>query len=625
VPNVLNVLLSEAVRLLVQLDRTHVTIRVRTLSEIGDLALLMIRRYPHAFFHAFFLGAFAWIVANAILLGWLPAAFLGEGVFESDAVFEQYRYVFWMITLVFLQTPIAGALTTYSLGQSIFEKQPTLRKTIRDVRAMFWPLVWVLGVKRLAIPAMLVVALRWDQPASGFFDVFVPICFMLLAALVRSSRPFVGEMIVLERCPIRGKTEHVITLKRRSKALHSPMASELGGRFLTISMTLFVLLACLFFSMVWLRGLLFGVWAPDALAMHVFFPLSLWLIASFSVVVKLLNYLDARIRLEGWEVELAIRAEAIRQFGEDAMDVPVRPNTPTPVATPAAPLPTAPASASAGPGANAPGAASVITNVLLLLGFLIALSIGGTAVADSPAIDDTPVVADSVWFDSDTRSLRPIELEDSRVDSENRDSRWLPKPEKPAAKAAPAAAKPAVTSWYSGITIWNVIGWFFLLLLIGALVAMLVYLFANSAFEFRPDLVNSAAVQHHSLDEQTKQRIAKLPAELRDTNVNPRAELERLMNAGDFDRAIIFLYGHQLLLLDRIGWLRLSRWKTNNQYVRETRQSHTDVGDQLGQTARAFEQSYFGKHSITAEMFEPLWQDNLRIEQIISNGGTATA
>ena len=35
-------------------------------------------------------------------------------------------------------------------------------------------------------------------------------------------------------------------------------------------------------------------------------------------MVRLLSYLDTRIRLEGWEVELAIRVEAMRQFGEDA-------------------------------------------------------------------------------------------------------------------------------------------------------------------------------------------------------------------------------------------------------------------------------------------------------------------
>jgi len=49
----------------------------------------------------------------------------------------------------------------------------------------------------------------------------------------------------------------------------------------------------------------------------VFFPLSLWCVAGISVIIRILNYLDTRIRLEGWEVELSVRAEALRQFGSD--------------------------------------------------------------------------------------------------------------------------------------------------------------------------------------------------------------------------------------------------------------------------------------------------------------------
>ena len=86
-----------------QLDRTHVAIRVRTLSEIGDLSLVMIRRYPEAVFQAFFLGAAFWIVADLLLLGWLPLQSPREDVFGDDSSGDQFRYLFWMATLVFLQ------------------------------------------------------------------------------------------------------------------------------------------------------------------------------------------------------------------------------------------------------------------------------------------------------------------------------------------------------------------------------------------------------------------------------------------------------------------------------------------------------------------------------------------
>jgi hypothetical protein len=45
------------------------------------------------------------------------------------------------------------------------------------------------------------------------------------------------------------------------------------------------------------------------------YPLSLWMVAGFMTVVRFLGYLDLRIRHEGWETELLLRAEASRLAG----------------------------------------------------------------------------------------------------------------------------------------------------------------------------------------------------------------------------------------------------------------------------------------------------------------------
>ncbi|EMI58193.1 hypothetical protein [Rhodopirellula sallentina] len=634
-----------------QLDETHVAIRVRTLSEIGDLSLLMIRRYPKAFFHAFFAGAAVWILADLLLLGWLPNRFDRQDIFAGEGDTDRWRYVYWMCTLVFLQAPIAGVLTTYTLGQAIFDKQPTLRSAIGEVRRMFWPLLWTLGVRRLVIPAMIFAMLQWGQEADALLDFVIPTGLIFCAALIRSNRPFVPEMILLERCPLRSKNENTITLKRRSKALHSPMSSDLGGRFITVSMTLLVLLACVYFALVWTRGIGLGNWSADRFTMLVFFPLSLWLIASLSVVVRLLGYLDARIRLEGWEVELAIRAEAIRQFGEDSMSVPLNPvrqvhrqtkdkaSQPHPDgAAEASDIDPAPAVEPPGtpqqdqtgnPAENIQIESGKGTTTLLWVGWVVGLACGlasSSPVIASPPIRmpivavvaDTAIVSESVWYDAEAKEVRAIELQDTRVDTENRDSRWLNRPKPP---PKPPAAPTPTTSWWGDISFGNIIGWMLLACVVVGLVALLMYVFANSSFDFRPDALSQSVVHSRTLDEQTKQRISELPAELRDTNVNPRSELERLIAAGDFDRAIIYLYGHQLLMLDRAGHLRLSRWKTNKQYVRESKQTDQEIGLQLNQTVDAFEHSYFGRHSLTRERFEDLWQNNLQIENALNMTG----
>ena len=55
-----------------QLDQTHVVIRLRKFTEIGDLSLIMIRRYPGALLIGFGMGAIGWAILNTLLLGWIP-------------------------------------------------------------------------------------------------------------------------------------------------------------------------------------------------------------------------------------------------------------------------------------------------------------------------------------------------------------------------------------------------------------------------------------------------------------------------------------------------------------------------------------------------------------------------
>lgn len=306
-----------------QLDQTHVVIRLRTLSEIGDLALVMIRRYPASLLIGFAIGAVPWMIANAAILAWIPIVEAGYGLDDEEAMVEICRYLFWMATLVVAQTPAAGVMTTVYLGQAVFEQRPTWSSVYGEAKRQFARWFWALGVVRLAVPAMVVVAIRWGQPASGFWDAAVPIGILLYIAIVRSSRPFLPEILMLEQCPLRSKNEQVITARRRSKSLHGPMASDLSGRFMAVSAILGVLFLSVMYTILWARGIATGAWSfLDLVVLLIVYPLALWTVAGISVLVRLLNYLDTRIRLEGWEVELAVRAEAIRQFGADYGMVP---------------------------------------------------------------------------------------------------------------------------------------------------------------------------------------------------------------------------------------------------------------------------------------------------------------
>lgn len=244
-----------------QLDRTHVVIRLRSLSEIGDLAMVMIRRYPASLLIGLTVGASIWAVANALLLSWIPITEAAYGLNDEEAITEVARYIAWMGLLVMLQAPAAGVLTTRYLGQAVFEHRPTWSNVIRQVRGKFWGWFWVLGWRRLAIPAMIVLALRWGQPFDGFFDVTVPFIIWLAAAYARSVRPFSPEILLLEQCPLRRRSggENEITMRQRSLSLHTPMASELASRFVVISFTLFGLLLSVFYTLMWIRGIAFEI------------------------------------------------------------------------------------------------------------------------------------------------------------------------------------------------------------------------------------------------------------------------------------------------------------------------------------------------------------------------------
>ncbi|MEM6688892.1 MAG: hypothetical protein AAF664_05660, partial [Planctomycetota bacterium] len=108
-----------------------------------------------------------------------------------------------------------------------------------------------------------------------------------------------------------------ITARRRSSALHSMMSGELFSRMVVVSVTSGGAIAAFALSLQTFRGVVTGIWQPSLIWSFVFVPpFSLWLVASGTVVLRLLNYLDTRIRLEGWEVELLVRAEAARLRGD---------------------------------------------------------------------------------------------------------------------------------------------------------------------------------------------------------------------------------------------------------------------------------------------------------------------
>ncbi|MDB4633765.1 hypothetical protein OAG76_00020 [Rubripirellula sp.] len=235
----------------------------------------------------------------------------------------------------------------------------------------------------------------------------------------------------------------------------------------------------------------------------------------------------------------------------------------------------------------------------------------------------------TVWFDAEQNRLKPIDVEPQTDDSLNRNSRWLPKPPPVMSNKGPNSLTPPQANnggaagtgaglFNTGLSMRNVLGWLILGIIVLSGVVAIFYALSRADLQTKKGGKGSnKALSGKTPDEQTLERMKHLPKELRRTDVNLRSEAQRLMLASQYDQAIILLFAHQLLLLDRYGMLRLNRGKTNRKYIRETRATNEQVATCLEATIASFERSYFGRHKITRNEFADTWRLNEQLEMRI--------
>ncbi len=255
--------------------------------------------------------------------------------------------------------------------------------------------------------------------------------------------------------------------------------------------------------------------------------------------------------------------------------------------------------------------------------FVLALSSVAATVlrADDVAAPTEGALSSTPWYDPDSAELVPVRVETVTDDSAHRDSRWLPEAQRVRKQGSWSASASGGSGsgsglFGTGLTWGNLFGWTVLVLILLAVVALLLYVFSKADFDMGGGTKGRVATDGDT-DEQTVERMKQLPAELRRTGIDLREEALRLMEQSEFEQAVILLFGHQLLLLDRAGLLRLSRGKTNGRYVRETRAIDPALARRLDTTVTSFERSYFGRHSIDADEFARLWENNVGLEKAV--------
>ncbi len=205
---------------------------------------------------------------------------------------------------------MATAAATVFLGDSMFMQPPTFKQVLKTLRQNFWRLFVCQGLLRGVLVAWLLVGtLSPDNVMPG--DFLLP---MLAAALLllRGLRPYINEIILLERNPLRASDPRTITIGRRSSKLHANNSGELLARFLGMGLLTVLLCIAVIFTGWFVLGTVLGSWRWGPVMLQIVLPGGMWVVASYMAVIRYLAYLDLRIRREGWAVELRMRAEAAR-------------------------------------------------------------------------------------------------------------------------------------------------------------------------------------------------------------------------------------------------------------------------------------------------------------------------
>jgi hypothetical protein len=300
-----------------QLDKTKISIRQRTLLETFDLSLLLIREYWKPILFWSFAGAAPMMILNLIVLWPLLQyeSFLLQSSYEWNEGWLRFRYLFHSSVLVFLESPLAMLGTTFYLGQAVFVEKPSTREVLRAIRNRLWSSVLVLGLFRGGLLGLPLLLLLWPEGRYSATVEILLIGFVLLGIVgaLRASRPFAPEIMILEQCPLKSpKNKSGMSYSKRSYSLHTPLASDLIGRFLLAFMLFAITLPILMFGEAFLINV-----STDSMVWNWWYdliltPINLWLIATWATVFRFLSYIDSRIRLEGWEIDLRLRAEAER-------------------------------------------------------------------------------------------------------------------------------------------------------------------------------------------------------------------------------------------------------------------------------------------------------------------------
>jgi hypothetical protein len=145
------------------------------------------------------------------------------------------------------------------------------------------------------------------------------------------------------------------------------------------------------------------------------------------------------------------------------------------------------------------------------------------------------------------------------------------------------------------------VAWIAIALLIGLVVYLLIRAYRRG--ESPATAGRARAGTSDAADD--RRRVEALPLDGRKRS-DFLTEAARYYEQGNYAEAIIYLFSHQLVELDKHELIHLTKGKTNRQYLRELSR-RLSLRRLMEQTTIAFEDVFFGNHPLDRARFESCW------------------
>jgi hypothetical protein len=269
-----------------RLEDATLALEPRSVGATIDLAILFYRRHAVK------------LLALSLLFGAIPVAVGGLRARTGDGWM-------WAVLLFFFGSPFLGTAIVAGAGHHVFGEDFTLGNALRHLRRRSGRLLLLLPLSQAILGGLSLV------------------CLGLLSIPFAARAGFLSEVVILEQ--LEG-----LRAGRRLAEILQNAHLEACGRYLAFAafaaLVSLILFLCVDLSSQFLLGVPIFLsrvsWAvafEDATNLLSYDPLPVvvlastwWLVYPLARLAWFFSYLDARVRKEGWDVEIAFRVEARR-------------------------------------------------------------------------------------------------------------------------------------------------------------------------------------------------------------------------------------------------------------------------------------------------------------------------